>query len=236
MNAWENLWKLISRKWWKFHKSNEIDTTWESRIDEINTRNLRNHFPCSFDHQKLMNEKFLPLTQAMSCKFCESHINHIPHSLEQTEWKIQNWIKKNLSCSSHLINFSFPFSFSCSPRLDDAAADDAARHSFNMNHPKDLSLGSFRKGKDKIHHGSHNNLHDVTTTTNPFHFYTNPKWYESYFDPIIPRNVSSFWEIFPLNHRHCRASCVRPIRSHIHFQNYYNFSFLLSPNSHRSQR
>lgn len=59
----------------------------------------------------------------------------------------------------------------------------------------DLSLGSFRKGKDKIHHGSHNNLHDVTTTTNPFHFYTNPKWYESYFDPIIPRNVSFFCSI-----------------------------------------
>lgn len=54
----------------------------------------------------------------------------------------------------------------------------------------DLSLGSFRKGKDKIHHGNHNNLHDVTSTINPFHFYTNPKWYESYFDPIIPRNVS----------------------------------------------
>jgi hypothetical protein len=89
----------------------------------------------------------------------------------------------------------------------------------------DLSLGSFRKGKDKIHHGSHNNLHDVTTTTNPFHFYTNPKWYESYFDPIIPRNVSSisiiivtnmnsgnhhFLSLFSL-HRSQRLSGNRPI-------------------------
>lgn len=57
------------------------------------------------------------------------------------------------------------------------------------NATTDLSLGSFRNGKEKIHRGNHNNLHDITTT-NPFHFYTNPKWYESYFDPIIPRNVS----------------------------------------------
>lgn len=67
----------------------------------------------------------------------------------------------------------------------------------------DLSLGSFRQSqlsqlqatqqssKEKNHHGNYNNLQDITTT-NPFHFYTNPKWYESYFDPIIPRNVSFF--------------------------------------------
>ncbi|KAL7019645.1 hypothetical protein ACKWTF_011189 [Chironomus riparius] len=57
----------------------------------------------------------------------------------------------------------------------------------------DLSLGSFRQqngSKEKNHHGNYNNLHDITTT-NPFHFYTNPKWYESYFDPIIPRNVTA---------------------------------------------
>lgn len=60
----------------------------------------------------------------------------------------------------------------------------------SLSHLTDLSLGSFRNGKEKVHRGNHNNLHDITTT-NPFHFYTNPKWYESYFDPIIPRNVSS---------------------------------------------
>lgn len=63
----------------------------------------------------------------------------------------------------------------------------------------DLSLGNFRQqsqsqssqqsSKEKNHHANYNNPQDITTT-NPFHFYTNPKWYESYFDPIIPRNVS----------------------------------------------
>jgi hypothetical protein len=50
----------------------------------------------------------------------------------------------------------------------------------------DLSLGSYREHKSR----DHNNLHD-TSTANPFHFYTNPKWYESYFDPLIPRNVTA---------------------------------------------
>ncbi|CAO1420343.1 unnamed protein product [Diamesa hyperborea] len=54
----------------------------------------------------------------------------------------------------------------------------------------DSSLGSFRNDNDKNHRGNYNNLHDITTT-NPFHFYTNPKWYESYFDPVIPRNITA---------------------------------------------
>ena len=54
----------------------------------------------------------------------------------------------------------------------------------------DSSLGSFRNENDKNHRGNYNNLHDITTT-NPFHFYTNPKWYESYFDPVIPRNITA---------------------------------------------
>lgn len=51
----------------------------------------------------------------------------------------------------------------------------------------DSSLGSYREQKNRE---NHNNVHELTTA-NPFHFYTHPKWYESYFDPIIPRNVTA---------------------------------------------
>lgn len=63
-------------------------------------------------------------------------------------------------------------------------------HSLSFTLFLDSSLGSFRNDNDKNHRGNYNNLHDITTT-NPFHFYTNPKWYESYFDPVIPRNITA---------------------------------------------
>jgi hypothetical protein len=48
----------------------------------------------------------------------------------------------------------------------------------------DLSLGSYRENKNRG-----DNI--TTNAINQFHFYTNPKWYESYFDPLIPRNVTA---------------------------------------------
>ncbi|CAO1438574.1 unnamed protein product [Diamesa serratosioi] len=50
----------------------------------------------------------------------------------------------------------------------------------------DLSLSSIRSENEKNQHEN-----NEITTTNPSHFNTNPKWYESYFDPVIPTNVTA---------------------------------------------
>ena len=50
----------------------------------------------------------------------------------------------------------------------------------------DLSLSSIRNENEKNQHEN-----NEITTTNLSHFNTNPKWYESYFDPVIPTNVTA---------------------------------------------
>ncbi|CAO1439875.1 unnamed protein product, partial [Diamesa tonsa] len=49
-----------------------------------------------------------------------------------------------------------------------------------------LSLSSIRNENERNQHEN-----NEITTTNPSHFNTNPKWYESYFDPVIPTNVTA---------------------------------------------